>query len=112
LILNSLEEGSESFVELVSTCNPEGSPRSATSERISSVSPDSLAHASAAVWLQGLRKTVAAASGVSESVAARREADDDASAAYSDAANVLMATGRLRRKAAGTTDSVESVPAG
>jgi hypothetical protein len=46
-----------------------------------------------------------------------RETDNDASAAYSDrfaaTANALMATARLTgRKVAGTTESIESVPAG
>jgi hypothetical protein len=65
------------------------------------------------VRLRALRAADAAASGVSASAMISREADNDASAAYSDqfaaTANVLMATARLRKKAADTTESVETV---
>jgi hypothetical protein len=92
--------------------NPEASPRTVT-ERSPSKSLDSFTLASVAVRLQALRETVAAASGVSESATASRDADNIAPASSSDqfdaTANVLMATSRLRRKAADTAESVETV---
>jgi hypothetical protein len=102
------EEGADRFGEI----SPEASPRTAT-ERISSKSLDSFTLAAVAVRLQALRETVAAASGVSESTTASRDADNNAPPSSSDqfaaTANVLMATAKLRRKAAGTTESVETV---
>jgi hypothetical protein len=64
--------------------------------------------------LQALRETVAAGSGVSEGATASRDADSNAPATSSSdqfaaSANVLMATARLRRKAAGIVDPVETV---
>jgi hypothetical protein len=77
----------------------------------------SLALTTVAVWLHAYGATVPAACGISASKMVSRETDNDASAAYSDrfaaTANALMATARLTgRKVAGTTESIESVPAG
>jgi hypothetical protein len=102
------EDGADRFEE----SNPEGSSRTAT-VRNSSKSLDSFTLGAIAVRLQALRETVAAASGVSESATASRDADSNVPASTSDqfdaTANVLMATARLRKKAAATTESVETV---
>jgi hypothetical protein len=102
------EEGIERFEEY----NPEASPRIA-SEQSSSESLDSSTLAAVAVKLQALHAAVATANEVSDSATASHDADNNAPASDSDrfavTANVLMATARLRRKAAGTTDAVETV---
>jgi hypothetical protein len=102
------EDGADRFEEN----NPEASPRTGI-VRSSSKSLDSFTLAAVAVRLQALRETVAAANGVSESATVSRDADNNAPASSSDqfdaTTNVLMATARLRRKAAGTTESVETV---
>jgi hypothetical protein len=130
LILKSLEEESaserrrtsiksalyptipEEVIERFEEFNPEGSPRTAI-EWTSPKSLDSSTLSAVAVRLQALHATVAAANGVSESATASHDAENNAPASDSDrfaaTANVLMATARLRRKVAGTTDTVETV---
>jgi hypothetical protein len=122
LILRSIESESASASRRTSiksalfpTIPEEGTGRfeapKKPAEKMSGLYPSPASALAVAVRLQALRETIAAETGVAES--GRRKTGIDSSAASFDQftvdATVLMATARLRMRAAGTSGSVEIV---